>query len=194
MTAVRLDRRTVVRQLLADRGALLAVSGLGSATYDLAACGDEPTNFYLWGAMGISGTIALGIALAQPSRPVLVLTGDGDMLMGLGSLATIGAQQPANLSVVVLDNERYGETGQQKSHTGHGVDLAAVATACRFKTVLSITDMAGVDGLARRLHAGEGPLFALIKVDPADPDRVLPPRDGAYLRSRFRAAVVGTAP
>src|ERR1700691_3973794 len=122
-----LDRRDLVRQLLVDRGDLLVVSGLGSATYDVAAAGDHPLNFYLWGAMGGAAMIGLGLALARPQKRVAVLTGDGDMLMGLGSLATIGVKQPNNLAVVVLNNAHYGETGMQPSHTSAGVDLTAVA-------------------------------------------------------------------
>ena len=165
----RLDRRDVVARLLVDRGELLVVSGLGSATYDCAAAGDDPRNFYLWGAMGGAAPLALGLALAQPSRPVLGITGDGDMLMGLGALTTIGAQGPANLSIVVLDNERYGETGEQLSATAHGADLTAIARASRMNAVDEITDMAGVDALATRLHAGEGPLFANVKIAPGQP-------------------------
>jgi len=190
----RLDRRQTVARLLADRGDLLVVSGLGSATYDCAAAGDDPRNFYLWGAMGGTAPLALGLALAQPDTPVLCITGDGDLLMGLGALTTIGAQAPANLSVVVLDNEMYGETGAQPSATALGTDLTAIARACGLNAVDQIADMAGVEALAARLHTGGGPLFATIKIAPGAPERVLPARDGAYLRSRFRQAVLGEAP
>ena len=189
-----LDRRQVVARLLADRRELLVVSGLGSATYDCAAAGDDPRNFYLWGAMGGTAPLALGLALAQPDKPVLGITGDGDILMGLGALSTIGTQGPANLAIVILDNEMYGETGAQPSATAHGTDLTAIARACRMNAVDEITDMAGVDALAERLHAGGGPLFANIKIAPGEAERVLPPRDGTYLRSRFREAVIGQAP
>ena len=124
-----LKRRDVVAQLLADRGDLLVVAGLGSTAWDCTAAGDHPLTFPLWGAMGQAAMMGLGLALAHPSRRVLVVTGDGEMLMGMGSLATIGVQRPANLSVVVIDNERYGETGMQATHTASGVDLAAVARA-----------------------------------------------------------------
>ena len=126
-----LDRRELVRRLLVDRGDLLVVSGLGSATYDVAAAGDHPLNFYLWGAMGGTAMIGLGLALAQPQKRVAVLTGDGDMLMGFGSLATIGVKQPKNLAIVVLDNAHYGETGMQASHTHSGIDLVATALGLR---------------------------------------------------------------
>jgi len=102
-----LDRREFVRELLLDRKDLLVVSGLGSPTYDVAACGDHPLNFYLWGAMGGAAMIGLGLALAQPARRVLVLTGDGEALMGMGALATIGVKRPKNLVIVVLDNGGY---------------------------------------------------------------------------------------
>jgi len=126
-----LDRRAVVRMLLANRGKLLVIAGLGAPAWDATDAGDHPLTFPLWGGMGGAAAIGLGLALAQPQRRVLVLTGDGEVLMGLGSLATIGVQHPRNLSVVVLDNERYGETGMQASHTAFGVDLAAVAGASR---------------------------------------------------------------
>ena len=190
----QLDRREVVARLLADRAELLVVAGLGSATYDCAAAGDDPRNFYLWGAMGGTAPLALGLALAQPGKPVLGITGDGDILMGLGALSTIGAQAPANLSIVVLDNEMYGETGAQPSATAHGTDLTAIARASGMNTVDEITDMAGVDAMAARLRAGGGPLVANIKVAPGEAERVLPSRDGAYLRNRFRDAVLGEAP
>src|SRR5689334_8536938 len=133
-TSAVLDRRRVVKMLLKDRGDLLVVAGLGAPAWDATDAGDHPLNFPLWGGMGGALCIGLGLALAQPKRPVLVLTGDGELLMGLGSLATVGVQQPANLGVVVLDNERYGETGMQDSHTARGVDPSAVAVACGFKS------------------------------------------------------------
>lgn len=189
-----LDRREVVARLLRDRGDLLVVSGLGSATYDCAAVDDDPRNFYLWGAMGGTAALALGLALAQPERPVLAITGDGDMLMGMGSLATIGARAPRNLSVVVLDNEVYGETGAQPTAIAHGVDMVSIARGCGLEAPEDIRDMNGVGTLASRIQRGEGPLFANIKIDAREYPRVLPARDGAYLRSRFREAVLGAGP
>src|SRR5690349_191546 len=124
-----LHRRDVVRTLLRERKDLLVVAGLGSTAWDITAAGDHDLSFPLWGAMGQAAMIGLGLALAQPKRRVLVITGDGEMLMGLGALATIGVQQPRNLTVVVIDNERYGETGMQRTHTAHGVDMAAAARA-----------------------------------------------------------------
>src|ERR1700712_1187756 len=111
-----LDRRAVVAALLKGRGDAIAVGGLGASTYDIAAVGDHARNFYLWGAMGGAVMIGLGVALAQPKLPVVVVTGDGEMLMGMGSLATVGLQKPRNLTIVVLDNEVYGENGGQGGH------------------------------------------------------------------------------
>jgi thiamine pyrophosphate-dependent acetolactate synthase large subunit-like protein len=189
-----LDRRETVACLLRDRGDLLVISGLGSATYDVAAAGDDPRNFYLWGAMGGTAAMALGLALAQPECSVLAITGDGDMLMGMGSLATIGAKRPANLSVVVLDNEVYGETGAQPTAIAHGVDLVTIARGCGLDALDHIRDMNGVETLAERIHRADGPLFANLKIDAQEYARVLPARDGAWLRSRFREAVLGFAP
>ncbi len=191
--APTLERRAVIKTLVKGRKDMLVVSGLGSTTYDLAAAGDDPRNFYLWGAMGAAALIGLGLALAQPKRRVLVVTGDGEMLMGLGGLATIAVQQPKNLAVVVIDNERYAETGLQMTHTAHGVDLPAIATAAGFKTVQLVRDAAGLKSLLPLLHKVPGPVFATIKVTPDRPPFVLPSRDGVYLKNRFRQAVLGAA-
>jgi thiamine pyrophosphate-dependent acetolactate synthase large subunit-like protein len=185
------DRREVARILLTDRGELLVVAGLGAPAWDVTAAGDHPLNFPLWGGMGGAAMIGLGLALAQPRRPVLVLTGDGEMLMGLGSLATLGAQRPKNLSVVVLDNERYGETGMQASHTAFGVDLAATAKACGFASTSIITSLEPIAKLRADIHRAGGPLFAQVKIAPDKLPLALPPRDGSHLKNRFREALLG---
>ena len=182
-----LDRRAVVAALLRDPGELMVVTGLGSATYDVGAAGDRPLNFYLWGAMGGSAMIGLGLALAQPARRVLVITGDGEMLMGMGSLATIAAAGAANLAIAVLDNARYGETGSQPSHTGLTTDLAAVAAACGWRATTTARGMAEVEALRPRLRSE--PLFAVLRISAVNKPRHLPPRDGAYLTDRFRRAL-----
>jgi thiamine pyrophosphate-dependent acetolactate synthase large subunit-like protein len=187
----QLHRREVVKRLLADRGQLLVVAGLGAPAWDATEAGDHPLTLPLWGGMGGAAMIGLGLAIAQPQRHVLVLTGDGEMLMGLGSLATIGARRTPNLSVVVLDNERYGETGMQATHTAYGVDLAAVAQACGFATCTSVTTMDEVTRLRADVHAGRGSLFAQIKVAPDKLPLVLPPRDATHLKNRFREALLG---
>jgi thiamine pyrophosphate-dependent acetolactate synthase large subunit-like protein len=178
-----------VAALLADRDDLLVVSGLGSTTWDVAAAGDHERNFYLWGAMGGAAMIGLGLALARPEDSVVVITGDGEQLMGLGGLATIGVHNPANLAVLVIDNRRYGETGMQLTHTAHGVDLPAIATAAGFRWAEEVNHMAGVRDLADRIKSQGGAGFASLRVSTVDHDKVLPPRDGVYLKTRFREAL-----
>jgi thiamine pyrophosphate-dependent acetolactate synthase large subunit-like protein len=185
----RLDRRRAMWLLLEERGALLLVTGLGATTWDAAAQGDDERNFYLWGAMGGAAMVGFGLALARPERPVLVATGDGEMLMGLGGLATIGARRPKNLAIAVFDNARYGETGMQASHTEEKTSLAAVARACGIETVFDIADEAALRDFARLLPRRDGTLFARVKILAEEAPRVLPPRDGAFLRIRFRRAL-----
>ena len=182
-----LDRREVAATLLREPGELLVVTGLGATTYDAGAAGDRPLNFYLWGAMGGAAMIGLGLALAQPSRRVLVLTGDGEMLMGMGALATIASATVTNLAIAVLDNGRFGETGSQRSHTGLATDLASVAAACGWPVTATASDMKDVEALRLRLRSE--PLFAVVRISPEEKPRHLPPRDGAVLANRFRAAL-----
>ena len=187
------DRRKVVARLLAERGEALLVTGLGAATWDAAAAGDDARNFYLWGGMGGAASAGLGLPLAQPRRRVLVLTGDGEMLMGLGSLATIAVQRPRNLAVVVLDNERYGETGSQKTHTAHGVDLAAIAAAAGFAASLRVDGVAQMEtGLEMALRA-PGPVMVVVKIRPDNAPLVVPARAGTWLKDRFRDTLLARA-
>src|SRR5690349_13121966 len=188
-----LDRRTFVAALLKDRGDLIVVSGLGSATYDVAAVGDHPLNVYQWGGMGGTAMIGLGLSLAQPNRRVAVITGDGEMLMGLGSLATIGVKQPRNLSILVLDNRRYGETGMQASHTEWGIDLAGIAGASRFAATRTISNLSELDEAYSLLRQADGPVFVQAIVESEAVPRVLPTRDGNEIRLRFAQAVAKIA-
>ena len=185
----RLDRRLAMRILLDKRDDLLLVTGLGSTTWDAAAAGDDPRNFYLWGAMGSAALVGLGLAAAQPKHRVLVVIGDGEMLMGLGGLATIGIQRPSNLAIAVFDNGRYGETGMQASHTEAGVDLVSVARACGIRETFDISDELGARDFAARVRKAATTLFARITIRADEPPRVLPPRDGVYLKNRFRRAI-----
>jgi thiamine pyrophosphate-dependent acetolactate synthase large subunit-like protein len=184
-----IDRRAFVRELIARCPDALVVTGLGSSTWDVFAAGDRPENFYLWGAMGGAAAIGLGLAIAQPQRSVLVVTGDGEQLMGLGMLATIAAQQPANLTLVVLDNGHYAETGMQRSHTSLGTNLAAVARACGIAHAMEVRELQEVEALAQRVHERQGCSFAQVRIAAADLPKVLPARDGVYLKNRFRAAL-----
>jgi len=186
-----LQRRAAVAAILAARGDALVVTGLGSPTWDASAAGDDPRNFYLWGGMGGAAMIGLGLALAQPQRRVLVLTGDGEMLMGTGSLATIGVQRAANLAIVVLDNEHYGETGMQATHTGAGVDLAAIAKASLFPETMTVRTEAELQGCITKLYGSQGPVFATLKISTDKVPMVLPLRDGTHIKNRFREALLG---
>jgi thiamine pyrophosphate-dependent acetolactate synthase large subunit-like protein len=188
-----LDRREVVATLLDGRDGLLVVTGLGSPSYDVMAAGDHDNNYYLWAAMGSAMTVGLGLASARPDRPVLVVTGDGEALMGMGALATIAVRQPANLTIAVLDNGHYGETGMQPSHAGRGIELSAVAAACGFARTSRLTALEEVASFRDRMAARDGLAFATIKIRAENPPRVLPPRDGPYIKTRFRAAL-GLAP
>jgi thiamine pyrophosphate-dependent acetolactate synthase large subunit-like protein len=184
----RLDRRAAIRVLLVERGDLLVVTGLGSTTYDAASVADDECNFYLWGAMGGAAMVGLGLAIARSDRPVLVVTGDGDTLMGLGALATVGVQSPPNLAIAVFDNGRYAETGMQPSHTDSAVDLVGVARSCGIEASVDINSEAALADFARRVQRRERTLFARVAIHADEPPRVLPPRDGVLLKNRFRRA------
>jgi thiamine pyrophosphate-dependent acetolactate synthase large subunit-like protein len=189
MMSGNLDRRAVVAELLRDRGGLMVVSGLGSPSYDVMAAGDHDLNYYLWAAMGSAMTVGLGLATAQPTRPVVVITGDGEALMGFGALATIALRRPPNLSLVILDNGHFGETGMQPSHTGQGIEFTRVAEACGFPTVDLVTEGQGVEPLRRRIHAMAGLNLAVVKIAAENLPRALPPRDAVHVKNRFRQAL-----
>ncbi len=184
----RLDRRAAVEALLSDRKGLLVVTGLGSPSYDVFAAGDSDANFYLWGAMGGAALVGLGLAAAQPGRPVAAFTGDGEQLMGLGGLATIAVTAPKNLSVVVLDNGHFGETGGQLSHSGRGVDLARVAKAMGFPVVLEVDSEAHyAEARTALADMTRGPHFITVRIANGEKPRMLPARDGVFLKTRLRA-------
>lgn len=185
----QIDRRAFVAALVKACPDALVVPGLGSANYDLFAAGDRPNNFYMWGAMGAAAGIGLGLALAQPNHQILVITGDGEQLMGLGMLATIGAQQPKNLTVVVLDNGHFGETGMQQSHTSLGTDLVAVAKACSIASGQHINALDEVQQIAQAVSSGKGPSLFQVKVKADEVPRALPTRDGVFVKNRFRAVL-----
>ena len=184
-----LDRRHAVNSLLADRGDLLVVTGLGSPSYDVMAAGDHDNNYYLWGAMGSAAMVGFGLAQSQPDRKVLVITGDGEILMGMGSLATIGIYKPSNLTIAILDNGHYGETGMQLSHSGMGIELEKVADSCGFEWSERIDSEAGIDDLRSRIHRGGCLNFARVLIDQTKHQRVIPPRDGVHVKNRIRASL-----
>jgi len=189
----KIDRRDLTRVLLEDRGGMLVVAGLGAPAWDISAVGDGPQNLPLWGGMGGAAMIGLGLALAQPERTVLVLTGDGEMLMGIGSLATIAHQKPRNLAIIVQDNEHYGETGMQETATRHGTDLVKMAEGAGIARTMRVTAPGEMAALKAAMHANEGPFFAVVKIDPTSLPLALPPREGAILQSRMREHLLGPA-
>lgn len=182
-----IDRRRAVKKLLDARNDALVVTGLGSPSYDVHAAGDRDDNYYLWGAMGSAALVGLGLAQAQPEKRVMVITGDGEQLMAFGSLATIGVAQPKNLDIIVLDNEHFGETGMQPSHTGRGIDHAATAASCGFVKTQVLRSLNEVDALCETLNQrAKGPRLFVVKIEAANLPRSLPPRDAVYIKNRFR--------
>lgn len=187
-----LERRDAVARVLAKRADALLVGGLGPASWDCTAAGDRDLNFMLWGAMGGAVSLALGLALAQPERRVLVITGDGEMMMGIGSLATVASQAPANLHVVVLDNERFEETGGQPTPTAGGADIAAIAKASGIPVARTVRDDAELVAALPHMLDERGPALTVIKVNARNPPPMPSPKDGNVLRIRFRNALLGT--
>jgi thiamine pyrophosphate-dependent acetolactate synthase large subunit-like protein len=181
----RLDRRTFVAELMDGIPEALVVTGLGSPTYDVFAAGARPENFHLWGAMGAATPLALGL----PDRSVVAVTGDGEQLMGIGALGTIAAVLPSNLTVVVLDNGHFGETGMQRSHTSLGTDLVAVARGFGIAETLRLPGQGTAADVAERVRARAATTFVQVFIDADEPPRALPPRDGVANKHAFRAAL-----
>lgn len=188
MTLETMDRREAVEKLLDARDGALVVTGLGSPSYDVHAAGDRDDNYYLWGAMGGAALVGLGLAQAQPEKRVMVITGDGEQLMAFGSLATIAVAKPKNLDIIVLDNQHFGETGMQASHTGRGIAFDKIAAACGFAETAELRSLEEVDTLTRRLlQPAEGPRLFVLKITAENLPRSLPPRDAVHVKNRFRA-------
>lgn len=188
VTLLTMDRRAAVKKLLDARDGALVVTGLGSPSYDVHAAGDRDDNYYLWGAMGGAALIGLGLAQAQPDKRVMVITGDGEQLMAFGSLATISVACPKNLDLIIVDNQHFGETGMQSSHTGKGIAFDKVATACGFWEVAELRSLEEVDALCERLrHPAKGPRLVVLKIIAENLPRSLPPRDAVAVKNRFRA-------
>ena len=188
---ISLDRVDVVSRVIARHRQALLICGLGNTVWDVRSVRDRDEDFYLWGGMGGAAMMGLGLALAQPTKRVLVITGDGEMLMALGSLATIAVAKPKNLAVVVLDNERYGETGMQTTHTASVTDLAAVAKGAGIGASKLVVSSKELDGAIARLFTGRGPSFTSVKVTTSAGRTILPPRHGSLIKDRFRAALLG---
>lgn len=186
-----LDRREAVPSVIGDHRRFLIVSGLAGTSKDVAhLTGDGAHIFTMAGTMGAAVPLGLGLALAQPSRHVLVVTGDGELLMNLGALATVAVRQPSNLSILCVDNGFYGETGYQLSHTGLGVDLEAIARGAGFKhTLCAQTDSDLVrahDLLHRSEEKTRAPVFVHLKINAEPPPAVKRNLHPSECRIRFR--------
>lgn len=185
----KIQRRAFVADLLAQRDGALVIPGLGSPTWDSFAAGDSPEYLYSWGGMGLAVPTALGVALAQPDRRVLALTGDGEMMMGIGSLGVVADQAPDNLAILVLDNESFGETGKQTGLTANRANLCRIAEGFGIKQTMLVTEHGAVDGLATLLFKTPGPVFAVAKIALSEDPWMLPEKDGAAIARRFRVAL-----
>jgi thiamine pyrophosphate-dependent acetolactate synthase large subunit-like protein len=184
-----LNRRVVVKEILENRKDMAVITGLGSPTYDVASLEDHERNFYLWGAMGGAVSLGLGLALARSDLDVLVVTGDGEMLMGMGSLATVATKTPENLSILVLDNGYYGETGMQRSHAGLGCDLTAIAIGCGIQNAWKISSYDELRATKEKFHTRGNVRFLHALVESDQSERVMPTRDAVENKLRFRKAV-----
>ena len=191
MSKFKLNRRLVISELLKERENSLIVNGLGGTCWDVASLGDNDLNFYVWGGMGNACMIGLGLALSQPDKKVIVITGDGEMLMGIGSLATIALKQPKNLSIVVFDNELYGETGNQKTHTAYCTNLSKIAIGSGIIDSSIILAQEDLLLLSSEIHQIKNLSFSVIKINQDQEEIVLPIREGAFIKSRFRRALLG---
>ncbi|MBA36544.1 MAG: aldehyde dehydrogenase [Pelagibacterales bacterium] len=191
MSKFKLNRRLVISELLKERENSLIVNGLGGTCWDVASLGDNDLNFYVWGGMGNACMIGLGLALSQPDKKVIVITGDGEMLMGIGSLATIALKQPKNLSIVVFDNELYGETGNQKTHTAYCTNLSKIAIGSGIINSSIILTQEDLLSLSLEIHQIKNLSFSVIKINQDQEEIVLPIREGAFIKSRFRRALLG---
>jgi thiamine pyrophosphate-dependent acetolactate synthase large subunit-like protein len=185
-----LDRCQAVPALIGRHEDFLIVAGLAGTARDVAALTDDGAHTYSFaGAMGGATMMGLGLALARPDKRVLVVTGDGELLMSLGSLATIAVLNPPNLSVVCVDNGHYGETGYQRSHTSLGVDLERIAAGSGIKRTLAIGQEAEIAEGARLIREGNGTAFVLLRVKPSEPPAYKRNFDLAECRVRFRKGV-----
>src|SRR5216683_5432385 len=187
-----LDRRLAVPALLGRHEDFLIVTGLAGTAKDIASLTRDGAHaFTMAGAMGAACMTGLGLALARPDKRVLVLTGDGELLMNVGALATIAVINPANLSIVCVDNGHYGETGYQKSHTSLGVDLEKMAIGAGIKLTRTISRADEIADGARLLRTGNGTAFVLLRVKPTDPPSYKRSLDPAMGRLRFRQSLLG---
>jgi phosphonopyruvate decarboxylase len=185
-----LERSEAVPALIGRHQDFLIVAGLGGTASDVGAVtGDAAHVYSLAGAMGAACMMGLGLGLARPDKRVLVVTGDGELLMNVGALATIAVVDPANLAILCVDNGHYGETGWQKSHTSLGVDLEQIAIGCGIKHTRTVGGASDIAAGARLLREGNGASFVCLRVKPTEPPAFKRNFDASLQRDRFRAAL-----
>lgn len=185
----RLKRRPLVARVMAARGTALVFTGLGAPTYDVAAAGEEPRTFHFWGAMGLAASAGLGLAMARPATRVLVITGDGEMMMGIGSLATIANVAPSNLAVLVLDNQSFGETGAQIGLTAGPTDIAGMAKGAGIADAQHVESEDQVEAMVAALYEQPGPVLRVARIAPGEDPKVLPEWDGPTQVATFRRSL-----
>ncbi len=189
MPDTTIDRRELLPRLFPDPGRWLMVSGLAGAARDTAALTSDADYLYtMGGAMGAAVSIGLGMALAAPNAPVAVITGDGELIMNLGSLTTVASMMPGNLSIVCIDNGQHGETGGQPGHTARRTDLAAIAQGAGLVSVMTVSHPEQLAEAARFLTGAPAPRFLLARVLPGPPCDWKRDLDPANCRLRFRNA------
>jgi thiamine pyrophosphate-dependent acetolactate synthase large subunit-like protein len=185
-----LERSEAVPALIGRHEDFLIISGLGGTACDVGAVAGDGAHVYsLAGAMGAACMMGLGLALSRPHKRVLVVTGDGELLMNVGALATIAVMNPANLAILCVDNGHYGETGWQKSHTSLGVDLEKIAVGCGIRHTRTVAAANDIAGGARLLREGNGTSFVCLRVQPTEPPAFKRNFDASLCRDRFRAAL-----
>jgi thiamine pyrophosphate-dependent acetolactate synthase large subunit-like protein len=189
----KLNRRDVLRQVLEHRGDALVVPGLGTSNYDLFAVSPSGENAYMWNAMGLTVPVAIGLAIARPDRRVLAVTGDGEMMMGIGSLSVAAAQALTNLSILVMDNEMFEETGKQSGLSGVRADIAKIAEGSGIERTMTVRSGNEVAQMADFLLKQDGPVLAVAKVGPSADKPAYPSMDGPEIVRTFRKAVLGAA-
>lgn len=167
---------------------MLLVAGIGNAGFDLFSAGDRPSNFYMLGSMGMAIPIALGLALAQPERSIIVMEGEGSVLMNLGGLATVGRESPPNLTIVIWDNAQWQLTGGQPLATASTCDLVAVALACGITQSTAPLDPETFGARMRYALDAPGPHLLVARID-ASPAAGRHHDDPVYLKHRFMSAI-----
>ncbi len=187
-----LDRKYAVPELIGYPDDLLIVCGLAGASKDIAHLTNDGDNiFTMAGAMGGATAMGLGLALSRPDKQVLVVTGDGELLMNIGTLATVGILKPSNLSILCVDNGHYGETGYQESHTQRGVNLELIAQGSAIPVTRTVSMEEHIDEAKTLIRDSNGPSFILLRVSTEPPPVIKRSMDASERKTAFRRALLG---